>query len=78
MGSSLHGKEHRSTQVVLPSSRHRFMFMATVIFLIMFTHWTLGEQSKKLFFLSSDNLQNKFLVLCSELHQVVVKHKVSK
>jgi hypothetical protein len=30
------------------------------------------------FFLSSSgNLQNKFLALCSQLHRVVVKHKVS-
>jgi hypothetical protein len=29
------------------------------------------------FLCSSSNLQNKFIALCSQLHRVVVKHKVS-
>jgi hypothetical protein len=37
---------------------------------------TLGEQSKKLSFFSSSNLQNNFLVLCPQLYRVVIKHKV--
>jgi hypothetical protein len=37
---------------------------------------TLREQSKKLSSFSSSNLQNNFLVLCPQLHRVVVKHKV--
>jgi hypothetical protein len=36
------------------------------------------EQSKNLSLFSSSDLQNKFLVLCGQLHRVVGKHKVSK
>jgi hypothetical protein len=37
---------------------------------------TLGEQSNKLSSFSSSNLQNNLHVLHTQLHQVVVKHKI--
>jgi hypothetical protein len=37
---------------------------------------TLGEQTKKLSSFLSGKLQNNLLVLCPQLHRVVVKHKV--
>jgi hypothetical protein len=37
---------------------------------------TLTEQSKISLRSSSSNLQNNFLVLCPQLHRVVVKHKM--
>jgi hypothetical protein len=37
---------------------------------------TLGERLKKLSSFSLGNLQNNLLVLCPQLHRVVVKHKV--
>jgi hypothetical protein len=38
--------------------------------------WVIGEQSENISSFLSGNLQNKLLVLCPQIHRVVVKHKV--